>query len=538
MSRSGLSRWKEFSGWIMMQKNKLEILDWGQLEYGLALERQKILVDECLKGESGDRLIIVEHPPVVTLGQSGSQDDLRVTAEELRAQGVSLISVDRGGRATCHVPGQMVAYPIIKLETQDLHWYVRTLLTTVASVLRTYGLDPEQKKGNPGLWVRGKKIASIGVAVKQWITFHGIALNVSNDLSLFSYIVPCGHPTEIITSIEKETGVSIDQEEVKRRFIREFCERFNYEAPSVSRHPTWLQIPSPQTMAAEKTEWLLSTMHLHTVCESAHCPNMGECFARGTATFLILGNRCTRNCRFCAIDTAAPEPPDQEEPGRLALAVQKLNLPYVVITSVTRDDLPDGGARHFVRTMEEIRSRCPQTQIEILVPDFKGEHEAIQLVCNAHPEMFNHNIETVPRLYDTVRPQASFRRSLTVLEMAAHLGLPVKSGMMLGLGETPKEIEETLMELRAVGCQYLTLGQYLAPSQDHLPVARYIQPREFDEWGRKAKAMGFNAVVAGPLVRSSYRADQMRSSIGAASPIMEDSQCSTDCSQCPACRSM
>ena len=493
------------------QIDTLKIIDWGLLDYATALSRQKELVEKRLNGQAGDCLILVEHPPVVTVGKSGSHEDLLLTEDQLRAKEIDLFFVDRGGNATCHGPGQMVAYPIMKLEKKDLQLYVRTLLDAIVAVLMTYGLEPELKKGNPGVWVCGKKIASIGIAVNQWVTCHGVALNISNDLSLFGCIVPCGHAAEIITSMEKEIGAPIDKLEVKRKFIREFSARLENGDAGIGRHPHWLHLPSPQTDLAKKTERLLLDMRLNTVCESAVCPNIGECFSRGTATFLILGDRCTRACRFCAIDKALPEPLDLEEPGRVALAVQKLNLGYVVITSVTRDDLPDGGAGQFARTIEKIRSLCPGTRIEILVPDFKGELEPIQMVCNTRPDMFNHNIETVPRLYETVRPQASFQRSLSVLALAAESGLPVKSGMMLGLGETSNEVEFTLKELRKVGCRYLTLGQYLAPSSNHIPVNRYVQPYEFEEWAIKAEIMGFQEVAAGPLVRSSYKADQMGS---------------------------
>jgi lipoic acid synthetase len=494
---------------MAVQTNKIKIIDWGLLDYETALSRQSKLVGKRLGGQAGDCLILVEHPPVVTIGKSGSYEDLLLSEDQIRAKKVGLYFVDRGGNATCHGPGQMVAYPIMKLEQKDLQLYVRTLLDTIAAVLRSYGLEPELKKGDPGIWVRCKKIASIGIAVNQWVTCHGVALNIDNDLSLFNCIIPCGHEGEIMTSMKKEIGAPIDKLEVKRNFIREFSKRFRNEDTDIGRHPDWLHLPFPQTALTEKTAQILSDMRLSTVCESAICPNIGECFGRGTAAFLILGNRCTRRCRFCAIDKAIPEPLDMEEPGRLALAVQKLNLAYVVITSVTRDDLPDGGAGQFARTIGEIRSLCPGTRIEILVPDFKGDPDLIQMVCDARPDMFNHNIETVPRLYETVRPQASFQRSLKVLSLASESNLPVKSGMMLGLGETSSEVESTLVELMKNGCRYLTLGQYLAPSPDHIPVARYVQPHEFEEWARKAEGMGFKDVAAGPFVRSSYRADQM-----------------------------
>jgi lipoic acid synthetase len=489
--------------------NKMEVLDLGLLSYGQAFERQKTFVEQRQKGIQPDRLVMLEHPPVVTIGRSGNQGDICLPEEMLRQRGVELYYIDRGGRATYHGPGQMVAYPIIKLKNQDLHWYVHTLLDTVASVLREYGLEPTAKAGNPGIWVNGKKIASVGIAVKKWVTYHGVALNVNPDLTAFDWIVPCGHPDEIMTSMEKELGQSVNMAEIKACFIKKFREHFGYFADEALKHPAWLKLRSSVSEPVEKMERMLENFRLGTVCQSAHCPNIGECFSRGTATFMILGTRCTRACRFCAVDSGCPESLDPEEPVRVAKAVQNLGLKYVVITSVTRDDLEDGGAGQFVRTIEAIRRSCPDTKIEVLVPDFKGSLNSLQNVCMARPDMFNHNIETVPRLYPRVRPRARFERSLKILEFAAGQGLMAKSGMMLGMGEHSDEIMDTLLALRRTGCGFLTLGQYLSPSEDHVPVARYVQPREFDMWADKAKAMGFKEVAAGPLMRSSYKAEEM-----------------------------
>jgi lipoic acid synthetase len=253
----------------------------------------------------------------------------------------------------------------------------------------------------------------------------------------------------------------------------------------------------------------LERLQLATVCQSAHCPNQGECFDRGSATFMILGTRCTRRCRFCAVDKGIPHAPDAREPKRVARAVQQLGLTHAVITSVTRDDLPDGGAAQFAGTIQQIRQQCPGVSVEVLVPDFNGAIPALDTVCAARPDVFNHNLETVPRLYAKVRPLADYRRSLGILSTAAGRGLMAKSGLMLGLGETKNEIKKTLMDLKYAGCMLLTLGQYLAPSQDHVPVARYVPPQEFEMWAEIARGMGFTSVAAGPLVRSSYRAEEM-----------------------------
>lgn len=492
----------------------LEILDWGPLGYGEALQRQMALVEERIAGSSPDRLVLVEHPHVVTIGRSGSLNDLRISEQELEQEGVELYQVDRGGMATFHSPGQLVAYPIMKLQQRDLHLYLRALLDTVAAVLRTYGLEPEFREGRPGVWVGSSKIASIGIAVRRWVTYHGIALNVNAELEAFNWIVPCGHPNEKITSMERESGYPLDMAEVKKHFIKEFGTSFGYtqdtgEDPIRTKHPAWLIRSAPSMAAIDRMTERLREWRLATVCQSAGCPNLGECFERGTATFMILGTRCTRGCRFCAVDQGAPQQVDPEEPERVARAAQILELEHVVITSVTRDDLPDGGAAQFTQTIEHIRRRCPNARVEVLVPDFKGSLAALLSVCEAHPDVFNHNIETVERLYPYVRPQAQYQRSLGVLEYAARDRLHVKSGLMLGLGETEREVMETLTDLKRTGCRYVTLGQYLAPSRDHVPVARFVPPEEFEGWAEAARSMGFKGVAAGPLVRSSYRADEM-----------------------------
>ncbi|MCM8812520.1 MAG: lipoyl synthase [Candidatus Omnitrophica bacterium] len=246
---------------------------------------------------------------------------------------------------------------------------------------------------------------------------------------------------------------------------------------------------------------------LHTVCREAHCPNMGECFSRGVATFLILGDRCTRRCRFCAVQKAVPLPLDADEPQRIAEAVMRLRLRHAVITSVTRDDLPDGGAAAFAGLTALLRSRLPALAVELLVPDFQGDPAAVQAVVDAGPDIFAHNLETVPRLYESVRLDAVYRRSLAVLSAARRAGCRfLKSGLMLGMGETSDEVLHVLKDLRAVSCDFLSLGQYLSPSPAHYPVQRFLLPAEFEEYRGLALQLGFRHVESGPYVRSSYRA--------------------------------
>jgi len=507
---------KPFGGTQMndASTSRLQVLDWGLLPYGEALKLQEALVSERLAEISPDRLVVVEHPPVITIGRSGSLKDLRDTEAVLNRRGALIFRVDRGGMATFHGPGQLVAYPILKLSRKDLHLYLKMLLDTVAAMLWGYGLKPGLKRGRPGVWAGSAKIASVGISARRWVTYHGIALNVNTDLHWFDTIAPCGNPDEKITSMERELGHPLDLTEVKDRFIETFCRVFEYpkrpEVHHLSRgRPPWLAIPAPCPETVRRMEALLSRLRLSTVCQRTHCPNLGECFGRGTATFMILGNTCTRMCRFCAVSKGTPEGVDEGEPERVAQAVEALGITHAVITSVTRDDLPDGGSEQFVKTIDRVRNRCPGVTVEVLVPDFQGSLSALQRTCYAHPDVFNHNVETVTRLYPLVRPLAQYRRSLQILEYAARQGLVVKSGMMLGLGETEREILETIIDLKRAGCSRLTLGQYLSPSKDHLPVARYVSPEEFEKWAVAARTGGFKEVAAGPLVRSSYRADEM-----------------------------
>ena len=273
-----------------------------------------------------------------------------------------------------------------------------------------------------------------------------------------------------------------------------------------TRHPGWLKVPLPAGKNFHDVRKLVKQHHLHTVCQSAHCPNIGDCWGQRTATFMILGDICTRNCQFCAVTSGTPQAVDQDEPRRVAEAVKKLSLRYVVITSVTRDDLPDSGAAIFTDTIREIRKAVPACKVEVLIPDFNGLESAISAVIEARPDVLNHNIETVPSLYPTVRPEADYYRSIRVLEYAKHQGMLIKTGLMLGLGETDDEVLAVMRHLREVDCDMLTLGQYLQPSSEHLPIDRYLTPAEFNQFKMTGEEIGFRHVEAGPLVRSSFHA--------------------------------
>ncbi len=286
------------------------------------------------------------------------------------------------------------------------------------------------------------------------------------------------------------------------------------------KKPEWIRVKAGNSSGRfGEIKAMLREQKLHTVCEEAACPNIGECFGRGTATFMILGDICTRRCPFCDVGHGKPLPPDAEEPAKLAESVANLRLRYVVITSVDRDDLRDGGAQHFVDVIRAVREKSPTTTIETLVPDFRGRHEiAIEVLGQSLPDVLNHNMETVPRLYKQARPGADYQHSLTFMQdfKAKYPNVPTKSGLMVGLGETDEEILEVMRDLRAHGVEMLTIGQYLAPSGHHLPVSRYVHPDVFRMYEEKAKEMGFTGAACGPMVRSSYWADQQAHDAGVA----------------------
>jgi lipoic acid synthetase len=280
------------------------------------------------------------------------------------------------------------------------------------------------------------------------------------------------------------------------------------QAAPKARKPSWLKMKMPAGEEYFNLLKLVNEQNLHTVCQSAKCPNMGECWAAGTATLMILGDVCTRSCGFCHIATGRPPTLDLDEPRRVGHAVAQMNLKHVVVTSVNRDELPDGGAAVWAHTIREIRAQSAGTHVEVLIPDFCGNWDALQLVLDEEPEILNHNIESVPRLYYKVRPQAKYHRSLKLLQIAKQQGLTTKTGMMLGIGEEPAEIDAVLDDLVSIGVDILTLGQYLQPTVEHLPVERWVHPDEFADWKQRGEARGLRHVESGPMVRSSYHAEK------------------------------
>jgi len=278
------------------------------------------------------------------------------------------------------------------------------------------------------------------------------------------------------------------------------------ELQPLARLPRWMKVPMPVGVNYSRVKNLIESNSLHTICSSGNCPNKGECWSAGTATFMILGEKCTRNCRFCYVATARPDPVDREEPARVAEAIASLELKHCVITSVTRDDLPDGGSDAWVNTIRAIRQRNPGTTMEVLIPDFLGRQELILPIIREHPEVISHNIETVWRLTPRIRDLAQYRRSLDNLSFIASSGITTKSGLMVGLGETGREVLKTMNDLRSAGVRVLTIGQYLSPSAYHAPVVEYVKPEVFEEYRKAGMDIGFAIVESGPLVRSSYRA--------------------------------
>jgi lipoyl synthase len=474
-----------------------------------------------------DYLLLQEHPHVYTLGSSAKPEHVLRDPAEVGAQ---LVEADRGGDVTYHGPGQLVGYPILSLAEwragqRDVVAYVRKLESVLIAVCADFGIEATCSRGYTGVWVGEEKIAAIGVRVSRGRTRHGFALNVDPDLSMFEHIVPCGIRDRGVTSMARLLGRTVEMEQVVDRVVARFAEAFGDESPDradiawhrparadgvavalTRKRPDWMRVRAHFDDGYLELKRLARGLELHTVCEEAGCPNIYECWADRTATFMINGDRCTRACGFCQIDTRKPLPLDLDEPQRVADAVAALGLAHAVITCVARDDLPDGGASAFAATVETIRATSPGTAVELLIADCKGDEASLATIFAARPDVLNHNLETVARLQRAVRPSAGYARSLAVLARARAAGLVTKSGLILGMGETDAEVRQAMADLRAVGVDILTIGQYLRPSASHLPVERWWHPDEFAALADYGESLGFAHVEAGPLVRSSYHA--------------------------------
>ncbi len=533
----------------------------GRISFAEANDLQRALLQS-----SDDYVLVFEHPPTYTRGVRTQPEHFLVPPESLNAV---VIDADRGGDVTYHAPGQVVAWAIVTVADDPsagkLH--VTRLEDAVIATVRHFDAEGrlgrvDRLEGYPGVWadVDGSpsKIAAVGVRTERnnrglRRTLHGVALNVDIDMNGFSAIVPCGiadKPVASMTSLgldanylevderlgielEKRLGglagvarversaASMSDERPLLRRLRKAGVDPDAGVPLRSRKPEWLRIEAHMGEEYQSLRTLTEDLRLVTVCEEAGCPNIFECWSAGTATFMVNGERCTRACGFCLIDTRKPLALDPTEPERVAEAVVRLKLAHAVITCVARDDLADGGAGAIAATVRAIRERSPETNVEVLTSDLKGDAASLQLIIDAQPDVLNHNVETVARLQRAVRPSAGYLRSLTVLARSVHAGLTTKSGLMVGLGESADEVEEALADMAAVGVSIATIGQYLRPTADHLPVARYWEPAEFDDLAERGRRLGLTHVQSSPLTRSSYHA---REALSEATPVAAPSR--------------
>ena len=532
----------------------------GRVEYDEASDLQQAIWEGKTLGRTpDDYALLLEHPHVYTVGRNGDGSNLTVSEAMVEGVGATLHHIDRGGDITYHGPGQLVGYPIVDVPRLaggfDAVGHVRRIERMLISVLAEFGIDSWTEDGLTGVWTEAGKIAAIGVRVSRGVSKHGFALNVAPDMSFFSHIVPCGIPDRPVASMTEILGrrVSIqeavetvvphigalsdkDTQEVQLgAFARGTAtERFEvdrmveagvfspavpHEVPLTLRgalegeppKPSWMKVRVDLTDERfRELKKINAKLALNTVCEEAGCPNIYECWSSGTSTLMLLGDTCTRACSFCDVNTGRPGEVDMGEPVRAATAIEAMGLRHAVLTSVNRDDLPDGGATIFAMTIKEIRERLSDCDVEVLIPDFKGDQDALEIVMNAKPSVLNHNTETVLRLQREIRTTANYARSLTLLARAKwlHPTVTVKSGLIVGMGETDEEIVGALADLNAVGVDVVTIGQYLRPTARHRRVDRYVEPAVFDEYKAIGEAHGLAHVESGPLVRSSYHAKE------------------------------
>jgi lipoyl synthase len=536
----------------------------GRVRYAEALAVQ----DAMFRHGTGNRLLLMEHPHVFTYGPSADlKKNLRC---DPAAVGADFVSVKRGGDITYHGPGQLVGYPLVNLASKhgndgpaDTVAYVCSVEQVIIDSLHEIGLTNAARfAGYPGVWLdvetNPRKICAIGVRVSRRRTMHGFAVNVHTDLEYMSTnIVPCGIDEYPVTSVAAE-GIEISMHDFTDVVARHAALRWG-DGEMERQDVAWKQTPDDLSafsrgegpgqpvrmlgrlaragvedsipLSERKPDWIrphvkhgeevlnlkktLRDLSLVTVCEEAGCPNLSECWNDGTATFMVLGERCTRACGFCLIDTQKPEAPDAQEPMRIAEAVLKMGLKFAVLTMVARDDLVDEGMEHVAECIRAIRSVDSSIQVEALISDARGT-DSLDLLIAARPDVFNHNTETVPRLQRAVRPSAGYARSLGVLARGKAAGLTVKSGLIVGMGETDEEVIGVLADLAEIGVNIVTIGQYLRPTTNHLPVARWVEPEIFEMYKRVGEELGIGHVESSPLTRSSYHA---RESAEHATPV-------------------
>jgi lipoic acid synthetase len=532
----------------------------GRLPYDEAWDLQRALHEGRVSGRTADDyLLLLEHPPTFTLGRHGDPANVLASLERLASLGAEVRHVDRGGDVTFHGPGQLVGYPIVALGSKpEVAEHAHRMERAISGAMAGLGIDSFTDQAYPGVWTEAGKVAAIGVRLSRGVTMHGFAVNCTTDLDWFHHINPCGITDREVTTVSSVAGrrVSIEEmidlllprlaeelgvevEEQRAAFVRGTArdvpadDAFDVDRlvaagafspdraaslpitidgrlPGEPERPSWMKVRVDLGTGYRDLKHLIRGLDLHTVCEEAGCPNIFECWGRGTAAFMLLGDVCTRACSFCDVSTGKPGEVDDEEPKRVAEAVASMGLRHAVLTSVNRDDLPDGGAEVFAESIRQIRAVAAECQVEVLIPDFNGDRAALEAVMAERPAVLNHNTETVLRLQRDVRTAASYGRSLALLARAGwlHPGGTVKSGLIVGMGETEDEVLGALADLRAVGVDLVTIGQYLRPTARHRPVDRYVHPDEFARYTRTGGALGIPHVESGPLVRSSYHAGE------------------------------
>ena len=533
----------------------------GKLPYGEAYILQKGLHSATsLENSPFDYLLLLEHNNVITIGRSGDKNNLLVSKNILNENNIEFFETDRGGDITFHGDGQLIGYPIIRLDDpKKVVPFVRKIENVIIDTLAELSIEAFSKTDDTGVWTKEGKIASIGIKVSKWTTLHGFSLNISENTKGFDFINPCGSSDEHVVSIQ-QYDETVSFKEVTEIISRKFVEIFKYEKVdkqfsqftprqlkkkkefhidqlvnngvfNASKNSVPITLNSSVKCEPERPEWmkvkanlgkdylslksLIKEKRLNTVCEEASCPNIYECWSMGTATFMIMGDTCTRACGFCDVNTGKPCDLDMDEPYRVAESVKIMGLTHAVITSVNRDDLDDGGSAFFAKTIDEVRLENNQTSIEVLIPDFKGSKEAIDNIINANPEVLNHNLETVPRLQREIRTAASYGRSLALLQYAkeSHFLGKTKTGLIVGMGEEFEEVISVLKDLSRINIDIVTIGQYLRPTQRHRLIDRYVSKEEFEQYKIIGQEFGIPHIESGPLVRSSYHAKDSFASV-------------------------
>ena len=533
----------------------------GKLPYGEAYILQKGLHSATSQESSPfDYLLLLEHNNVVTIGRSGDINNLLVSKNILNENNIEFFETDRGGDITFHGDGQLIGYPIIRLDDpKKVVPFVRKIENVIIDSLAELSIEAFSKTDDTGVWTKEGKIASIGIKVSKWTTLHGFSLNISENTKGFDFINPCGSSEEHVVSIQ-QYDETVSFKEVTEIISRKFVEIFKYEkvdkqfsqftprqlkkkkefhidqlvnngvfnayknsvpitlnssVKSEPERPEWMKVKANLGKDYLSLKSLIKEKRLNTVCEEASCPNIYECWSMGTATFMIMGDTCTRACGFCDVNTGKPCDLDMDEPYRVAESVKIMGLTHAVITSVNRDDLDDGGSAFFAKTIDEVRLKNNQTSIEVLIPDFKGSKEAIDNIINANPEVLNHNLETVPRLQREIRTAASYGRSLALLQYAkeSHFLGKTKTGLIVGMGEEFEEVISVLKDLSRINIDIVTIGQYLRPTQRHRLIDRYVSEEEFEQYKTIGQELGIPHIESGPLVRSSYHAKDSFASV-------------------------